>query len=375
LTGILETDMNSDISQQLQQQVQVACKRATALRIVGGNSKAFYGRTDDHLLSAQTLDVSGHCGVLSYEPTELVITARAGTPLAEIEKLLDEHGQMLPFEPPAFAQDATAGATIGGTIACNLSGPRRAYAGAARDLLLGCKIINGKGEILTFGGEVMKNVAGYDVSRLMAGALGTLGVLLEVSLKVLPKSEMEKTQLLPCSPVEALDRIHALSQTPLPISASSYSDSALHVRLSGSEQAVNAAVKTIGGDCLPEAELYWLQLKEQQLDFFNSEKPLWRISLASDTESFDGFDDSDFLYEWGGALRWLNSDIPAEIIHSAASAVSGHATLFRDNHQDQHLRADCFQPLSPGLMQIHRNLKQAFDPANILNPGKLYPEL
>ena len=358
--------MNTDISQQLQQQVTQACEQTTALRIVGGNSKAFYGRVNDRLISAETLDVSGHRGVLSYEPTELVITARAGTPLAEIEELLDDNGQMLPFEPPAFAETAT----IGGTIACNLSGPRRAYAGAARDFLLGCKLINGKGEILSFGGEVMKNVAGYDVSRLMAGALGTLGVLLEVSLKVLPKAEMQKTQLFHCSSVDALDRIHAWSQTPLPISASSFHDSVLRVRLSGATKAVKTAIDTIGGESIDTAEQYWQDLKEQRLDFFDADKPLWRISLASDIESFTTDENSNVLYEWGGALRWLKSETPAEVILQAAADVDGHAILFR--HPEQQT---CFQDLSPGLLRIHKNLKLAFDPKNILNPGKLYPEL
>jgi glycolate oxidase FAD binding subunit len=367
--------MNSDISQQLQQQIQHAYKQssaeqATALCIVGGNSKHFYGRP----VSAETLDVSGHSGVLSYEPTELVITARAGTPLTEIEKLLEQHGQMLPFEPPAFGENAT----IGGTIACNFSGPRRAYAGAARDFLLGCKLINGRGETLSFGGEVMKNVAGYDVSRLMAGAMGTLGVLLEVSLKVLPKAELDSTQLFHCSSAEALDRMHAWSQTPLPISASSFHDSVLRVRLSGATKAVKAAVQTIGGDSVEDADNYWQQLKEQQLDFFTSDKPLWRISLASDNDSFagdSGHDENDFLFEWGGALRWLKSEAAAEVVQKAAADVDGHATLFR-NVTQQNLTQPCiFQPLSPGLLRIHKNLKQAFDPANILNPGKLYPEL
>lgn len=362
--------MNTDISQQLQQQVAQACEQTTALRIVGGNSKAFYGRVDGRLDSAETLDVSGHRGVLSYEPTELVITARAGTPLAEIEKLLDDNSQMLAFEPPAFAETAT----IGGTIACNLSGPRRAYAGAARDFLLGCKIINGKGEVMSFGGEVMKNVAGYDVSRLMAGALGTLGVLLEVSLKVLPKSEMQKTQLFHCSPGEALDKIHRWSQTPLPISASSFHDSILRVRLSGASEAVKAATDTVDGETLNNAAQYWHDLKEQRLDFFDTDKPLWRISqasdLASDIESFSADQESNFLYEWGGALRWLKTETPADIVQQVAADVDGHAILFRHNKQQT-----SFQALSPGLLRIHKNLKQAFDPENILNPGKLYPEL
>jgi len=361
--------MNSDISQQLQKQVQNAFEKKTALCIIGGNSKSFYGRVDARSASAEALDVSGHLGVLNYEPTELVITARAGTPLQDIENLLEENGQMLPFEPPAFTDNAT----IGGTIACNLSGPRRAYAGAARDFLLGCKIINGKGEILSFGGEVMKNVAGYDVSRLMAGAMGTLGVLLEVSLKVLPKPEMESTQLFQCSAVEALDKIHDWSQTPLPLSASSYHDSILRIRLSGATEAVKAAVDTVGGEAMAEAQQYWQQLKEQRLDFFTGEKPLWRISLASDIESLGlpaEHDKDDCLYEWGGALRWLKSDIPAEVIQCSAADMDGQASLFRHDGQ-----SSIFQPLPPGLMRIHQNLKQAFDPENILNPGKLYPEL
>jgi len=371
--------MNTDISQQLQQQVQQACGQATALRIVGGNSKAFYGRVDERTVSAEALDVSGHRGVLSYEPTELVITARAGTPLAEIEKLLDDNGQMLAFEPPAFAETAT----IGGTIACNLSGPRRAYAGAARDFLLGCKIINGKGEMLSFGGEVMKNVAGYDVSRLMAGAMGTLGVLLEVSLKVLPKAEGQSTQIFHCSPVEALEKIHAWSQTPLPISASSFHDSTLRLRLSGATKAVDAAINSIGGETLEHAEQYWQDLKEQRLDYFDTDKPLWRVSLASDITSFSpdaSHDEKDYLYEWGGALRWLKSEASAEIIQKSAAEAEGHAILFRHpevRHHDKldELQQTFFQPLSPGLLRIHKNLKHSFDPENILNPGKLYPEL
>ena len=367
--------MNTDISQQLQQQIQQACEQATVLRIIGGNSKAFYGRADDRMASAEILNVSAHRGVLSYEPTELVITARAGTPLTEIEKLLDDNGQMLAFEPPAFAETAT----IGGTIACNLSGPRRAYAGAARDFLLGCKIINGKGEMLSFGGEVMKNVAGYDVSRLMAGAMGTLGVLLEVSLKVLPKFEMETTQSFHCPPAEALDKMHNWSQTPLPLSASCFHDSILRIRLSGSTDAVKAAINTIGGETFDDASQYWQDLKEQRLAFFNTDKPLWRLSLASDIESLGlpaDYDKDDCLYEWGGALRWLKSDAPGEIIQHAAAAADGHAVLFRHPEEQQAMfQPGIFQPLPPVLLRIHKNLKQAFDPENILNTGRLYPEL
>ncbi len=369
--------MNTDISQQLQQQIQRAYKDTTPLRIVGGNSKAFYGCLDSRLDSAEALELAEHQGVLSYEPTELVITARAGTPLQVIEKLLADNGQMLAFEPPAFADTAT----IGGTIACNLSGPRRAYAGAARDFLLGCKLINGRGEILSFGGEVMKNVAGYDVSRLMAGATGTLGVLLEVSLKVLPITEMESTQLFHCSSVEALDKLHAWAQTPLPISASSFHQSILRVRLSGASKAVHAAMQTIGGDNQTDAENYWLQLKEQQLDFFTDGNDLWRISLASDADisELSDKDENNCLFEWGGALRWLKSDVNNESfgdsVRQTAAKFDGHASLFRANANASNHQAAKFQALTPGLHRIHKNLKQAFDPKNILNPGRLYADI
>lgn len=362
--------MQNDISEQLQQQIQSAFEQGTALQIVGGNSKVFYG----HASSAPVLDVSKHAGVLNYAPTELVITARAGTLLSDIEKLLDEHGQMLPFEPPSYSPNAT----IGGTIACNFSGPRRAYSGAARDFLLGCKMINGKGEILAFGGEVMKNVAGYDVSRLMAGAMGTLGVLLEVSLKVLPKAETESTQVFNCDFKTASEMIHQLSRTALPLSATCFHNEILCLRLSGTDKGVAAAIASIGGECMETPELYWQAVKEQRLEFFAGDKPLWRLSVASNIESIaidNDHDDSNFLYEWGGALRWLKSDASGESIQNTAAKLDGHATLFRNSPSATTQTQTIFQPLSPGLLNIHKKLKQAFDPKNILNPGKQYPDL
>ncbi len=368
--------ISTDLSQQFQQQIQNAVAQHRALKITGGNSKGFYG----NVVNAETLDVTGHQGILNYEPTELVITARAGTKLSEIEQLLDENGQMLAFEPPSYATGIDDTATLGGTIACNLSGPRRAYAGAARDFVLGCKIINGKGEILSFGGEVMKNVAGYDVARLMAGAMGTLGLLLEVSLKVLPKAESEHTLRFQCDVNEALAKMHSLARTALPVTATSFHDSRLHIRLSGTAGSVAAACETIGGEQLENAGEYWQQLKQQQLDFFNTDKALWRLSLASDSKPilFTGAQpENETFYEWGGALRWLKTDLAAETIRDSLSALDGHATLFRqpDRSQPDQSIESIFQPLPAAMAAIHKNLKQAFDPENILNPGKLYPDL
>ncbi len=355
--------MNTDISLQLQQQIITAYEEDTSLRIVGGDSKKFYGGTVD----GERLDVSAHQGILNYEPTELVITARAGTLLREIEQTLFENGQMLAFEPPAYG----ATATLGGTLAGNFSGPRRVSSGAARDFLLGCKIINGKGEILSFGGEVMKNVAGYDVSRLMAGAMGTLGVLLELSFKVLPKPELEKTCVFECSAKDALRRMHEWGQTPLPISSTCHHESHLYVRLSGAAKAVTASMLTMGGEPLDEAENFWRTVKEHGLNFFQTNKPLWRLSLASDVDplALEG----ECLYEWGGALRWISSDEPAKNIQNTLAEHDGQATLFRQQ-SDVNNTNNVFQPLTPGLKVIHKNLKNAFDPKGLLNPGKMYSE-
>ncbi len=352
--------MSNDYTQILQQQVAEAYARGQSLKIVGGDSKAFYGRQ----VAGEVLELGRHQGVLTYEPTELVITVRAGTLLTDIQDLLAAQGQMLGFEPPAFANSAT----IGGTIACNFSGPGRAAYGAARDFVLGCKIINGKGEVLSFGGEVMKNVAGYDVSRLMAGSLGTLGVLLEISLKVLPRPECEQTMVFECGEEEAIHKMTSWARQPLPITATCYFQGRLMLRLSGSEKGVQAAVQKLGGDSLAEDAEFWAGLKEQQLPFFKNQANLWRLSVAQNTHSLSRFGET--LYEWNGALRWLaNDDVDA--MFAVAAEVGGHATLFRGEQPE----GERFQPLSPGLLRIHRNLKQAFDPKNILNPGKMYSTL
>ncbi len=353
-----------DLSHELQQQVQQAIEACRPIDVRGGNSKSFYGRE----VEATPLDVTGHRGIISYEPTELVVTVRAGTPLAELEAVLAEQGQMLPFEPPAF--DDTA--TIGGTIACNLSGPRRPYAGAARDFVLGARILNGKGEILRFGGEVMKNVAGYDLSRLMAGAMGTLGILLDVSLKVLPRPEAEITLVQHgLSAAQALYRFQAHGRQPLPISATAFCRDQLSLRLSGTQRGVEAAIAYIGGEMLAydEADAFWPAIKNHKHDFFSDERPLWRLSLPATTPPLPC--DSEVLYEWGGAQRWIHSEKPPEAIFSEAKRHAGHATAYRRQTD----RERVFQPLSGGLRKLHQNLKHSIDPHGILNPGRLYAGL
>jgi glycolate oxidase FAD binding subunit len=350
----------SDISQSLQQQVIEAYEHRTPQKIIGGNSKAFYGRVTE----GEELNLQSHRGILNYEPTELVVTARAGTTLDELEQALAERGQMLPFEPPHLGE----GATVGGTVACNLSGPRRPYAGAVRDHVLGVKILNGKGDILSFGGEVMKNVAGYDLSRLMAGAMGSLGVLLEVSFKVIPLAQKELTLTRSCSIDTAITTMNEWASRPYPISAALFDGDNLTLRFSGSESAVEAARKKFGGELMQDAQVFWRRLREQQHAFFDGESPLWRLSVApaSPHVKLPG----KFLFDWGGAQRWYKGEVSAEELRRVSSKSGGHAVMFRGGDRTQP-----FQPLDQVMMRLHNNLKQAMDPHNILNTGRLYAEL
>jgi len=350
----------SDMSIALQRQVSSAIADKTVLNIVGGDSKSHLGRP----VAGQTMSVAGHQGITSYEPTELVISARTGTSLQEIEHTLKRNNQMLPFEPPHFG----ATATLGGTIACNLSGPGRAYRGAARDFVLGTKVINGDAQVMKFGGEVMKNVAGYDVSRLMCGAMGGLGVLLEVSLKVLPRPASEISLVQELDQQAAIIRMNELSAQALPLSASCWQENKLYLRLSGAKSSVQAARSRLGGELLPESEIFWQQLREHQLSFFNNEKPLWRLSVPPTSAQLEV--DGEWLIEWGGGQRWLKSDANPEHVFAVALAAGGHASRY-GNTVEQAI----FQPLQTGLVSLHRNLKQAFDPHGIFNPGKMYPEL
>lgn len=351
--------------------VHDAAENGRPLRIRGGDSKAFYGRP----VEAEVLDTSAWCGIVSYEPTELVVVARAGTPLVELETELRRHGQCLPFEPPHF----DAGATVGGMVAAGLSGPRRASVGAVRDYMLGVKMIDGKGELLGFGGQVMKNVAGYDVPRLMAGSLGTLGLLTEVSLKVLPLPPASMTLRYAMSESEALWQLNAWAGKPLPIAASAWYGGELTLRLSGAVAAVRAARETLGGEEVADAGAFWESVREQSHAFFAGDAPLWRLSVASTTPSLDAFGPQ--LIEWGGAQRWLRGEHDPAALRDQAASAGGHATLFR---APDVLRAQSgalsgalsgvFQPLSAPLQRIHLNLKKAFDPHGVFNVGRMYSE-
>lgn len=351
---------------QYQTIIREAAAHKTALQIRGGGTKHFYGNPvtgQSHTL----LDTAAYHGIVAYEPTELVITARAGTSLADLEAALDQHGQMLAFEPPHFG----AAATLGGCVATGLSGPRRAAAGSVRDFVLGVRLLNGKGEDLSFGGQVMKNVAGYDVSRLMAGSMGTLGVLLEVSLKVLPKPAAEITLRMPMDESSAIEKMNRWAGKPLPVSATCYMGGELFLRLSGAEPAVRAAQVKLGGEEWIAGEVFWQSVREQTNDFFQSVKPLWRLSIKSTTPCLPL--PGRQLMEWNGGLRWVFDDgsVNLETIRTIAKDAGGHATLFRNN--ESHIPV--FHPLDPGMMRIHRALKEKFDPAGIFNPGRLYSEL
>jgi len=344
------------------ERIREAAARGAPLRLRGGGSKDFYGGAP----RGEILDTRAHAGVVDYEPTELVLTARGGTPLAELEALVAARGQMLAFEPPHFGP----GATLGGCVAAGLSGPRRAAAGALRDFILGARLVDGRARELAFGGRVMKNVAGYDVSRLLAGSLGTLGLILEVSLKVLPRPAAERTLRLELPQARAIEQLNRWAGTPVPISASAWRDGELWLRLSGAGAAVRAAAQTLGGHTLAEdaATRFWTGVREHTDAFFAGDAALWRLSLPSSAPPLEL--PGEPLIEWGGALRWLRSGADAASVRAAAARAGGHATLFRGGDK----AAGVFTPLAPALARLHRELKAAFDPAGVVNPGRLYPD-
>jgi len=365
----------------LADRIRAAASDRTPLAVRAGGSKSFYGNAMD---AAEVLDPRPYRGVVDYAPTELVITVRSGTPLAELEAVLDAQGQMLPFEPPYFGGDGQA-PTIGGAVAAGLAGPRRASfgptCGGVRDFVLGASLLDGRASVLRFGGTVMKNVAGYDVARLLPGSLGTLGVLLDLSIKVLPKPMAESTLRFAMSQEEALHRMNEWAGQPLPVSGTVWVNDLLYLRLSGARAAVASASTRLasmhGGEQIDGegAGALWRGVRDHRHLFFSPEdlaqRPLWRLSLPSTAEPLQlpGYQ----LIEWGGALRWLRSEASATSIRAQAHQVGGHATLFRGGSPEQRA-AGVFTPLAPPLAAIHRRLKAEFDPAGIFNRGRMYPD-
>ena len=364
---VSQTDVISSIAGQ----VRAAAAAGKALRIRGGGSKDFYGEA----LVGDVLDTTPLNGILSYEPSELVVTASAGTPLAELEALLLAQGQCLPFEPPHFNPHTT----VGGMVAAGLSGPARASVGALRDYVLGVKLINGKGEHLTFGGQVMKNVAGYDVSRLMVGAMGTLGLLTEVSLKVLPIAPLEATLKFEMTQGQALNQLNTWGGQPLPLNASCWLENSgvgtLYLRLRGAVAAVEAACAKLGGERLSntQAAADWILCRDQQLPWFKERtdsQDLWRLSVPQTTPVLD-LPDSP-LIEWHGGLRWVRADAAQGIkLRELAATAGGSATLFIAARAHKQGAAARFDALKPPLDRIHRELKREFDPSGVFNPHRM----
>ncbi|QAZ39390.1 glycolate oxidase subunit GlcE [Methylibium sp. Pch-M] len=364
----------------LVERVRAAQADGTPLEIAGHGSKAFYGGPRH----GEALHTTGLTGISSYEPTELVVSARAGTPIAELEAALAEHGQCLPFEPPRFRVGSAAKGTVGGLVAAGLSGPSRASVGAVRDHVLGATLLNGRAEVLSFGGQVMKNVAGYDVSRLLCGSMGVLGVVLEVSLKVLPVQPATATLRFELDEAAALQQLNAWGGQPLPISASAWWAGMLLLRLRGARAAVNAAVDTLltryRGEGVEDslATPFWDGLRDHEDEFFvkartavesNTGAALWRLSVPQTAApiALPG----EQLIEWGGAQRWWCTAASAATVREAAQRAGGHATLFRGGDK----AAGVFAPLSAPLQRIQRELKREFDPAGVFNRGRLYPDL
>lgn len=363
MTNTVTETADRDITEALCEQVQKAHADGTPLRIVGGNTRAFYGRP----VEGEPLHIAKHCGIVHYDPVELVVTVRAGTSINALETALAEHNQMLAFEPPRFG----AASTIGGAVATGLSGPRRPWAGAVRDFVLGSHVITQEGKLLRFGGEVMKNVAGYDMSRLMAGAQGTLGVLADISFKVLPKPTASHSLKLSMPLDDALKKLAELGRQPLPITAAAWHDGALFLRLEGGKSSVNATRDRLGGEVLDAA--FWRELRDLEHAFFtqNNDKALWRLSLPPNTPPLTlDIPASDILYDWAGSQRFVKISLDAETLRQACHHAGGHAICYTPAAYGG--AAEPFTPLNPVVEKYHRNLKAELDAHGIFNPGRLY---
>jgi len=353
-----------DISQQLQEQVLQARSGKEKLNIVGGGTKAFMGRAPSSDAGAlNVLNVGEHTGIVAYHPVELVMTVRAGTALSDIEAALAEQGQALHFEPPHFGAEST----IGGTFACNLSGPGRPWAGSVRDQVLGIRLLNGKGEHLRFGGEVMKNVAGYDVSRLQAGALGTLGVVTEISLKVMPGPAASLTLVQDMAMDEVLHYMNSRAAEPKPITAACWVDGKVYLRLSGAKSAVEATAEKWSGDVMEKGEAFWRSVQDMQHEFFaDKDEPLWRFSVGSTaaTPKIEG----QWFIDWAGSQRWFRGTAELGDLEPLARTAGGQVSLFRGGDRS----AEVMHSQPNALKTIQQRVKISFDPDGIFNPGRLY---
>jgi glycolate oxidase FAD binding subunit len=352
-------DKPADLSQHIIAAITEARSTQQPLYINAGGSKRHLVGRD---CNARVLDVSGHTGIVEYHPGELVITARAGTRLTQLTDVLHQQGQMLSFDPPLFEGSAT----LGGTLACNLSGPARPWSGSVRDMVLGVQLINGKGELLNFGGKVMKNVAGYDVSRLQAGALGTLGVLSEISLKVLPIHEHRLSLSYEMTAQEAVDTMNQRAGQPKPLQGAFWVDGRLYLRLAGAADAVEHTARQWGGECLGPDDPTWDKLREMTLPFFTGDAPLWRFSIKPTAPVDKAFGAT--LIDWGGAQRWVRGAHDSALLRAAAATGEGHVALFRGGNRSDEVRS----PLNAVEQRLQQRLKHSFDPDGILNPGRLY---
>lgn len=351
---------SNDVDADLCTIVREAAARGSALCLRGSGSKDFYGG----LAAGQPLDLLGHRGIIDYEAAELVLIARAGTPLSELDQLLSEKGQMLAFEPPRFG----GGGTLGGCVAAGLSGPRRPYSGSVRDYVLGVRLIDGRGESLRFGGRVIKNVAGYDVARLNVGAMGTLGILRDIALKVVPRPRAERSLSFEFNEASAIDRVNRWAGRFQTLSACAHARGRLTLRLSGADAAIRSTARTIGGEEIDDADAFWESLRDQTHEFFRQPGPLWRISLPATTPPL-GLPLPQLL-EWGGALRWVAGDIDYATLRRQVAGLGGHVTAFRAAPAD----VPVFQPLPEAIRRLHGRIRQVFDPQGIFNRGRFYDE-
>lgn len=350
----------ADLSETLLEQVREAVEKGQPINVQGGGTKSFMGRSTDP--GAQLIDVSGHSGIVNYQPVELVITVRAGTRLSEIEAALAENNQMLAFEPPHFGE----GSTIGGTLAANQSGPGRPWWGSVRDHLLGVRLISSKAEHLRFGGQVMKNVAGYDMSRLQAGAMGGFGLITEMSFKVLPRPASQITLAYDCDQADAISLMNQRAIESKPLSAATWLDGRLYLRLSGAQSAVEATRKAWGGEIVETGENFWRSLQDQKLSLFESEDPLWRFSINPTAKAFDL--DLPAIIDWGGAQRWYSGQQSFDEMVSIAESAGGQVSLYRGGDRNTEVN----HPVAAPLQNLQQRVKASIDPVGLFNPGRVY---